>query len=476
MTAGPEMLPVQASAVCLRQLAYREPENFPVLLDSAAAGPNGRYSILAAFPTRTIWKDHEQRLRADHAMTPGARDPDGFLEALEREWHRERDNVPGCYDLRLPFCGGWIVYLGFELAGEIEPRLAQQLHRQCDPGTPAAFAMRVGCGFIHEHEHGRTWAFAEPDQVHRLPQLIRSIASISQTPPTYAPVEVHLDEEAPERFRQRVQATLGFIRAGDVYQANLSRPWRGELAAEIDPRLAVPALYERLRIANPAPFAALVRWGGWALLSSSPERLVQVVGSSVQSRPIAGTRPRGSVAGRHEGEIAALAAHPKERAEHVMLIDLVRNDLGRICRPGSVRVDEFMAIESYAHVHHIVSNVTGERLAHVTPVDVLRAVFPGGTITGCPKFRCLQIIAELENEAREAYTGALGYIGLNGSMDFNILIRSLSVCGRRVELRTGAGIVADSEWLRELEETRAKARGVLAALTGDHADADAHQR
>jgi anthranilate synthase component 1 len=159
-----------------------------------------------------------------------------------------------------------------------------------------------------------------------------------------------------------------------------------------------------------------------------------------------------------------LAAHPKERAEHIMLIDLERNDLGRVSEPGSVRVDELMTIESYAHVHHIVSNVSGKLRADVTPIGALRAVFPGGTITGVPKFRCMQIIAELEGSGRGAYTGSLGFLGRDGSMDMNILIRTLSVLGRRVELRAGGGIVADSDPQRELEETRAKARGMLAAF------------
>jgi anthranilate synthase component 1 len=224
------------------------------------------------------------------------------------------------------------------------------------------------------------------------------------------------------------------------------------------------ALYERLRLVNPAPFAALAQFQDWRVLSCSPERLVRVTGTHVETRPIAGTRPRSGIGGEHESEVKALIAHPKERAEHVMLIDLERNDLGRICRPGTVRADEFMGVESYAHVHHIVSNICGERLPHLTPVDVLRAVFPGGTITGCPKFRCMQIIAELEGEPRHAYTGALGYINLDGSMDFNILIRSLTLHDRRVEFRTGAGIVADSQWQRELAETRAKARGLLRAF------------
>jgi anthranilate synthase component 1 len=159
-----------------------------------------------------------------------------------------------------------------------------------------------------------------------------------------------------------------------------------------------------------------------------------------------------------------LLSHPKEQAEHIMLIDLERNDLGRICRPGSVRVDEFMVLESYAHVHHIVSNIRGELREDVTPGQVIRAVFPGGTITGCPKVRCMEIIAELEQEPRGAYTGSMGYINRDGSMDLNILIRTMTVADDRIRLRAGAGIVADSAPGAELDETRAKARGLLRAL------------
>jgi anthranilate synthase component 1 len=187
----------------------------------------------------------------------------------------------------------------------------------------------------------------------------------------------------------------------------------------------------------------------------------------VETRPIAGTRPRGRDSKADGDYSAELLAHPKERAEHVMLIDLERNDLGRICTPGSVRVDEFMALESYAHVHHIVSNVTGDLRAGVTPGQVLRAVFPGGTITGCPKVRCMEIIAELEREPRDAYTGSLGYLNHDGSMDMNILIRSMTVSANDVLFRAGAGIVADSVPEAELEETRAKALGLLHALGAD---------
>jgi anthranilate synthase component 1 len=203
--------------------------------------------------------------------------------------------------------------------------------------------------------------------------------------------------------------------------------------------------------------------GTLAIASSSPERLVRVRGDRIDTRPIAGTRPR--TASCDASAINELIGHPKERAEHVMLIDLERNDLGRLCEAGSVEVDEWMTVESYAHVHHIVSNVRGRLRADATPAAVIRALFPGGTITGCPKVRCMQLIADLEGQGRGFYTGSMGYLAGDGSLDLNILIRSLTLDDGSAELRAGAGIVADSVPERELEETRAKARGVLRALT-----------
>jgi anthranilate synthase component 1 len=272
-------------------------------------------------------------------------------------------------------------------------------------------------------------------------------------------------EEDPRAYLERVRRAKEYVRAGDVYQANLSRPWDVAVqgAGSASP---AAALYARLCAANPAPFAALAQWQDVGILSSSPERLVRVEGRAVETRPIAGTRPRSRRPGGDRDEMAELAAHPKERAEHIMLIDLERNDLGRVCEPGSVRVDELMTIESYTHVHHIVSNVSGVLKGDVTALGAVRAVFPGGTITGCPKFRCMQIIAELEGEGRGAYTGSLGYLTRDGRLDLNILIRTMTVSGTGVAFRAGAGIVADSDPERELEETRAKARGLLAALRG----------
>ncbi len=266
-----------------------------------------------------------------------------------------------------------------------------------------------------------------------------------------------IEEDASADFLDGVARIHEHLRAGDVFQVNLSREWRARCAA----KPGAAELYVALRRANPAPFAGLLQMDDWAIASSSPERLIEIRGDLAQTRPIAGTRPRD---GDDVIKLRELIGHPKERAEHVMLIDLERNDLGRICEPGSVVVDELMALESYAHVHHIVSNVSGRLRAGTTPGEAIGAVFPGGTITGCPKVRCMQIIADLERCGRGAYTGSFGYLNRDGDLDLNILIRTLTLHGDAVSLRAGAGIVADSVAARELDETRAKARGMLRAL------------
>jgi anthranilate synthase component 1 len=268
-------------------------------------------------------------------------------------------------------------------------------------------------------------------------------------------------EEAPASvFIGGVRAALDHIGAGDVYQVNLSRPWSARLADGAE----AAGLYRRLVRSNPGPFAGLARHEGRTLVSSSPERLLRVVRGCIETRPIAGTRPRGSDEAADRRLQRALRESAKERAEHVMLIDLERNDLGRICVSGSVKVDELMVLESYAHVHHIVSNVSGTLRAGVTPGEVIAAVFPGGTITGCPKVRCMEIIGRLEGEPRGAYTGSMGYLNHDGSCDLNILIRTVELGDGLARFRAGSGIVADSVPERELDETRAKARGLLLAL------------
>ena len=273
-------------------------------------------------------------------------------------------------------------------------------------------------------------------------------------------IDVKASEEDPEHFLEAVRRAKDYVAAGDIYQANLSRRWRAELPSGPTPA----SIYRRLCAANPAPFAGIARWDNTTIISSSPERLLAVRGNEASTRPIAGTRPRSGDSAADSALSDELFGNAKERAEHIMLIDLERNDLGRICEPGTVVVDEFMVLESYAHVHHIVSNVRGTLRQGVTPGNAVRAVFPGGTITGCPKVRCMEIIGELEQSARGAYTGSFGYLNRDGSLDLNILIRTMIMKQRYIELKAGSGIVADSDPDAELAETRAKAKGLLMAL------------
>jgi anthranilate synthase component 1 len=439
----------------LRALAARAPERYPLLLDSAAAGPLSEASVLLGLPRAALWLSAEGELHRSGVTLRGG----GFLEALENWWRAE--SVPAAPSpAALPFTGGWAIFLSYELAQEVEPHL--QLPRTPLPWQ--AFALRTPCALVHELRSGRVLAVAEAQAPAALDELeadARAAARAAPAPDTLQIVGV--SEEDAAAYLARVVRAKEYVRAGDVYQANLSRPWDVSIRAG-GGLPAAAALYQRLRAANPAPFAALAQWQDVAIVSSSPERLVRVIGRHVDTRPIAGTRPRSRRPGDDAREMTELAAHPKERAEHIMLIDLERNDLGRVCEAGSVRVDELMTIESYTHVHHIVSNVSGVLRADVTPVGALRAVFPGGTITGVPKFRCMQIIAELEGAGRGAYTGSLGYLTLDGRLDVNILIRTMTLHGEALQFRAGAGIVADSDPARELEETRAKARGLLAAL------------
>lgn len=452
---APLISKVPVPGTALRRLA-REAERYPVFLDSAAEGPLGRYSMLAGKPYASLTRDARGQLHAEGlAVVPG-----GFLDNLAAWLARDRRDPPITGEL--PFVDGWLVYLGYELAAEIEPRL----HLPPASAPYSAFALRVDTLAVHDSQSGAVYAISARGDPEAHERLIVELLDISAQPggADDEPIRASIDEESPELFLAGVRAAQEHIAAGDVYQANLSRRWTLEIEGEADPA----RVYGALRRANPAPFAARLTWQGYSILSSSPERLMRIAGRDIATRPIAGTRPRdvstGGAVERDRRETAELVGHPKERAEHVMLIDLERNDLGRVCEAGSVRVDEYMVTESYAHVHHIVSNVRGRLRPQATAVDALRALFPGGTITGCPKFRCMQIIAVLEGEGRGAYTGSLGWLGTDGDADFNILIRTLTLRGGHVELRAGAGIVADSVPERELEETRAKARGLLRAF------------
>ncbi|KAA2285623.1 aminodeoxychorismate synthase component I [Arenimonas fontis] len=442
----------------LLRLQSADPAAFPLLLESVAGGNAlSRWDLLLATDGSGLCLD---RLDAPVRRLGGGEAGDDFLAALDADFLAEPAPVPESGPATgLPFQGGWALFLAYELAGQVEPGL----RLPAAPGPlPVALALRCPAAVLRDRRDGRCLAVAEAGAEAALARIATAAAmatgpgEVEEAAPN---VPVRLEEEPPQGFLDGIARIHDYLRAGDVFQVNLSRAWRAEFAAAPDPA----GLYASLRRANPAPFAGLLRLGEAALLSSSPERLVSVRGRRVDTRPIAGTRAR--FPGDDEAErIRELVGHPKERAEHIMLLDLERNDLGRVCRPGSVRVDELMVVETYQHVHHIVSNVTGELRPEITPGRVIRAVFPGGTITGAPKVRCMQIIAELEGEGRGPYTGAFGYLDRSGDMDLNILIRSAWLHGRRLQLRTGAGIVADSIAERELDETRAKARGWLRAL------------
>ena len=434
--------------VDLAELQRLDSGRYPLLLQSVAGGNAlSRWDILFIANGEGLQlKDGVTRDLAGKAS------PLPFLEALDAQFSRECDSQPlnG-----LPFAGGWAFYAGYELAGQIETTVSLP----CFAGPlPDALALRCPAALLYDRQSGISLAVAEPGYGHLLQTAIAQSLQVGRMPAIPEWPAGDCLEDPPARFTGAVQRILEYIGAGDVFQVNVSRAWRG-----IFPKADAHALYRRLCRLNPAPFAGILQFDDWSLLSSSPERLVYLHDGVLQTRPIAGTRAR--LPGDDESaKIQELIGHPKERAEHVMLIDLERNDLSRVCVPGSIEVTELMGIESYQHVHHIVSNISGRLKADVSPGQVIAAVFPGGTITGCPKVRCMQIIAELEGTGRGPYTGALGYLNRNGDMDMNILIRSLWLQGDHVELRAGAGIVFDSVADAELNETRAKAEGLLRAL------------
>ncbi|GGP26967.1 aminodeoxychorismate synthase component I [Silvimonas amylolytica] len=352
----------------------------------------------------------------------------------------------------LPFTGGWGLYAAYELLEQFEPTVA---HRDCGD-VPVAALWRCPAAVLHDRQHQRWLLVAETTAA--LDEL--ALAVHNAVTPAATPVIVdRVTEDDPQAFLAGVLASKRYVYEGDVFQVNLSRAWDIHLASG-----GAGDVYAHLRTANPAPFSAICHLDGYDIISSSPERLVKVRDGVIETRPIAGTHPRSTDPVEDERSKAQLLATVKERAEHIMLVDLERNDLGRVAEPGTVEVDELMAVASYAYVHHIESNVRARLRRDVNAAQILRALFPGGTITGCPKVRCMQIIRELEQRPRHAYTGSLGYIGMDGSMDLNILIRTFLMHDKHLYVRAGAGIVADSDPERELQETRHKARGLLRAL------------
>jgi anthranilate synthase component 1 len=436
----------------ISDLYQLEPERYPYLLASTTQTEERQFDILLAHPQDTLELYHRD-------ISPGSSE---FLDALQARWLEEKIEATDSNGRDLPFTGGWFVYLSYELAVEIEPVLELPTPPDDDP---IALAVRCPSAVIYDHQRKQHIAVAETEYSGLLDAIEHDFhTALQASPSAFDPDDkvrvCKIIEADAEPYLQQVARIKQYIIDGDIFQANLSRLW----CVEIESGSKDVAIFNSLARANPGSFAVLARLSRASVISSSPERLVRVRDGVIETRPIAGTRPR-SDNGSIDTQLAAeLMAHPKEQAEHVMLIDLERNDLGRICVPGSIRVNELMILESYQHVHHIVSNIIGRLRDDVTPADIIRAVFPGGTITGCPKVRCIEILAEMEQQARGAYTGSIGYINRDGDMDINILIRTLVRKGDRINFRAGGGIVADSDPRHELAETRAKAKGLLRAL------------
>ncbi len=432
----------------------------------AAGGPLSRWSLLFSASTERLVSPAGDRPFLE-AFQHTVSDRQADAEIDWRQWLADQG-----LDAAFPFVGGWSFFLAYEMAGEIEPTLdlpAFALGEES--GFPRAVAEYHPAAIVRDHLAGEDVLVHDGSAAGaRLAgDLLTARDAVARAGrPADSPPSALAGLTPPDgaAYRAGVHRVREYLFAGDVFQANLSHAWHFELAAGVDGE----AVYRSLCQRNPAPFAAWYRQPEGEILSSSPERLVRVAEGWAETRPIAGTRRRDADPERDRVLVDQLQAHPKERAEHVMLIDLERNDLGRVCLPGTVEVDELMVVESYTHVHHLVSNIVGRLPDGRSPLEALAACFPGGTITGCPKVRCLEILAELEQTGRGPYTGSLGYLSNHGQLDSNILIRSVFLGpDGRGEFRTGAGIVADSRPEHELQETYQKARGVLDALGGAEA-------
>lgn len=435
--------------------------------DSARTHPvTGRWSLLG-FDPWLAWTSMGSRIecRRSDATVVSSGNP---LDALGQLLKRYR--VASCSQPHARAIG-FMGYCSYELNRWIE-KLPQ-------PKTEEPSAQMQWFGMqsnvLLDHIGRRSWlvSVANPHQPSRLAceDASRRIEELmerldSQPAGVQASVFVSPLEATSSQmeFERMVSQALEHIQAGDIFQANVAQRftarWRGSAFS----------LYEALRRINPSPFAVFFSNGqGMQVVSASPERLLRIQQGRIETRPIAGTRPRGQTPAEDALNSLELFVSEKERAEHIMLVDLARNDLGRVCRPGSVCADELFVQENYSHVMHIVSNVTGILRQNAGCVDAIRAVFPGGTITGCPKVRCMELLNAIEPVSRGLYTGSLGMLGCDGSMDLNIAIRTMVLQGERLSFHVGAGIVADSLPSHEYRETLAKGEALRRAIGETHA-------
>ena len=433
-----------------------------VFLDSASQHPEtGRYSFLSADPVRSFRADGgrtEERDQAAWRPVSG-----NVLDAIQRVLAPLRrgpvEGVP-------PFQGGIAGFLGYEFGGVLERLPAP---KPGNAGVPDALFGLYDLTLAWDHRDGRAWLVstgidasgaASAERAAARAALVRARLAARLPAPPYMPADPQVELTSTftrQRYLEAVQRVRDYILAGDVFQVNLSQRFDAAFAG--DPL----ALYARLRRATPAPFAGYLDGGDFQIVSASPERFLLVEGDRVETRPIKGTRPRGATPSLDDALASELSASPKDRAENVMIVDLLRNDLSRVCRPGTVRATGRLALERHPTVHHLVSTVEGRLREGAGGVALLRAAFPGGSITGAPKVRAMEIIAELEPAARGPYCGAMGYLSLTGAMDTSILIRTCVVRNGRVSFSAGGGIVADSDPAAEYAETLDKARALAAA-------------
>jgi anthranilate synthase component 1 len=431
------------------------------LLESAEQGTRfGRWSFLGYRPRTTI------RLQ-DGVLTVGgeARPAGDPYAVVARELERYRsaplEGLP-------PFAGGAVGLFGYDLVRHAEPSVGEPNPDPLHMPDLALMVSDVMVAFDHLRHEATILAnvFVEGDVDAAYAAAAAAIAEVRARLAAPLPAVGAAVADPPlfesnvgaEGFEESVRRCVEYIRAGDAYQVVPSQRWSAPAPAEAF------SIYRGLRAVNPSPYMYFLDFGDFEIAGASPESLVKVEGRTAQQRPIAGTRPRGESAAEDVRRAEELLADHKERAEHVMLVDLARNDLGRVCEYGSVTVDELMVVETYSHVLHIVSGVSGTLRADVTPIDALRASLPAGTLSGAPKIRAMQIIDELEPVKRGPYGGSVGYLSYTGDLDTCIYIRSALVKDGVVHAQAGGGVVADSEPAYERRESEAKARAVLQAV------------
>lgn len=452
-----------------------------LFFDSALRHPTlGRYSYLTVDPFAWLTARGQSVWRRDADGKHAVRGADPFAVLAEQLADFHQETLPGLP----PFQGGVAGLFGYDLRHHLERLPRHAVDEFSIPELAVGFFDWV---IAFDHAAQRAWlistGFPETAPRYRRHRAERRAAQVlrwldgydlptlvprrHQPEAAIAPAQRHraledksevLSSFSRAGYLRAARRALAYIHAGDCFQVNLAQRLLYRLAGE-------PwELYGRLRSTNPATFAGYCDLGEYVLASASPERFLRVAQGEVETRPIKGTRPRGRTPQEDEERIEELLASAKDRAENVMIVDLLRNDLGRVCAYGSVRVEALCRVESYEFVHHLVSEVRGQLRPGLGPVDLLRAAFPGGSVTGAPKVRAMEIIAELEPTARGPYCGSLGFLGFDGTMDTSILIRTFTAGRGWVQFPVGGGIVADSEPEREYEETLHKAEGLLRAL------------